>query len=154
MHAVHVKRAQCGQLARTMATARACGAPLLACKARNPVQHPTHGVAKGSASCCAHHWHARPGAQSDHEKHLQREREGAAARGDGGGGAAAAVASPDVAALYRRQDLSLKDGETLKCGPPRAACGRRERLKWRAGQGAAASLVLRALCGAPAYAAC
>lgn len=45
----------------------------------------------------------------------------AAARGDGGGAAGAAEASPDVAALYRRQDLSLKDGETLKCGPLCAA---------------------------------
>ncbi len=99
---------------------------------------------------------ARPGAQSDHEKHLQREREVAAARGDGGGGSGAAEASPDVAALYRRQDLSLKDGETLKCGPLCAACGTlgAPSLKWRAGQGAAASLVLNTLCGAPAYAAC
>ncbi|KAK9835140.1 hypothetical protein WJX81_000793 [Elliptochloris bilobata] len=56
-------------------------------------------------------------ALSDHEKHLQRDKDVAAARGgkDAGPAAASAAApSPEVAALYRRQDLSLKDGETIK----------------------------------------
>ena len=52
-------------------------------------------------------------ALSDHEKHLRRDKDVAAARG---GGEAGPAPSPEVAALYRRQDLSLREGETVKCG--------------------------------------
>lgn len=59
------------------------------------------------------------GTQSDHEKHLQRNKEVAAAREGAAdprnvGAAGAATPSAEVAALYRHQDLSLKAGETLK----------------------------------------
>ena len=59
-------------------------------------------------------------ALSDHEKHLRRDKDVAAARSGGEAGPASASAdapSPEVAALYRRQDLSLREGETVKCGP-------------------------------------
>lgn len=59
-------------------------------------------------------------ALSDHEKHMRRDKDVAAARSGGEVGPASASAdapSPEVAALYRRQDLSLREGETVKCGP-------------------------------------
>ena len=59
-------------------------------------------------------------ALSDHEKHLRRDKDVAAARSGAEAGPASASAdapSPEVAALYRRQDLSLREGETVKCGP-------------------------------------
>jgi hypothetical protein len=51
-------------------------------------------------------------ALADHERHAQRER--AAAGGSGGGVAGRAAAESEVAELHHHQDLSLKDGQTIR----------------------------------------
>lgn len=48
--------------------------------------------------------------QSDHEKYIRRAKEvQAAAKED------APSTSAEAATLYKKQDLSLKEGETIKC---------------------------------------
>ncbi len=48
--------------------------------------------------------------QSDHEKYIRRAKEvQAAAKED------APSTSAEAASLYKKQDLSLKEGETIKC---------------------------------------
>lgn len=51
--------------------------------------------------------------QSDHEKYCRRAKEvQAAAKED------APSTSTEAASLYKKQDLSLKEGETIKCARP------------------------------------
>ena len=60
--------------------------------------------------------------QQDHEKHVQRAREvkqaSTQAAAPQGSPAASAGQAPstEAAALYKKQDLSLKEGQTIKCG--------------------------------------
>jgi hypothetical protein len=49
-------------------------------------------------------------SQSDHEKYIQRAKDVQAVVSEDG----PVVSSTDAAALYKKQDLSLKEGETLK----------------------------------------
>ena len=50
--------------------------------------------------------------QSDHEKYIRRAEEAETAAKE-----PTQAASSEAAALYQKQDLSLKDGETIKCEP-------------------------------------
>ena len=52
--------------------------------------------------------------QADHEKFCRRAKEVQVAKQDVRNEAPAAPGS-EVASLYKKQDLSLKQGETLKC---------------------------------------
>ena len=52
--------------------------------------------------------------QADHEKFCRRAKEVAVAREDTRD-ATPAASSSEAASLYKKQDLSLKQGETLKC---------------------------------------
>ena len=54
--------------------------------------------------------------QSDHEKHMQRAKEvtSAASSAASGSSMAPAIAQSDAATLYKKQDLSLKEGQTIK----------------------------------------
>lgn len=54
--------------------------------------------------------------QSDHEKQVQRAKEVkvAASSAAAGDAIAPALAQSDAATLYRKQDLSLKEGQTIK----------------------------------------
>ncbi len=55
------------------------------------------------------------GVQSDHEKQVQRARETKdAAASNRAGQPTSSLAAGDVASLYKKQDLSLKAGETIK----------------------------------------
>ena len=51
---------------------------------------------------------------SDHERQLQRESEIAKLAGVADPAAAAADVLPEAAALYRKHDFSLKEGEVIK----------------------------------------
>jgi hypothetical protein len=53
--------------------------------------------------------------QADHEKFCRRAKEVQVAKHDSKQEAPAASSS-EAASLYKKQDLSLKQGETLKCG--------------------------------------
>ena len=55
--------------------------------------------------------------QSDHEKQVQRAKEVnvAANTAASGNSIAPALAQSDAATLYKKQDLSLKEGQTIKC---------------------------------------
>ena len=53
--------------------------------------------------------------QSDHEKQVHRAREAKEAAASGKAGQpVSSLAAGDVASLYKKQDLSLKEGETIK----------------------------------------
>ena len=54
--------------------------------------------------------------QSDHEKHSQRAKEvtSAASSAASGTSIAPSIAQSDAATLYKKQDLSLKEGQTIK----------------------------------------
>lgn len=53
--------------------------------------------------------------QSDHEKQVHRAREAKEAAASGKAGQpGSSLAAGDVASLYKKQDLSLKEGETIK----------------------------------------
>lgn len=54
-------------------------------------------------------------SQSDHEKQVHRAREAKEAAASGKAGQpVTSLAAGDVASLYKKQDLSLKEGETIK----------------------------------------
>lgn len=55
-------------------------------------------------------------ALSDHEKHAQRAKEvtSAASSAASGSSMAPSIAQSDAATLYKKQDLSLKEGQTIK----------------------------------------
>ena len=53
--------------------------------------------------------------QADHEKFCRRAKEVQVAKQDARDEAPNASSSSEVASLYKKQDLSLKQGETLKC---------------------------------------
>lgn len=57
--------------------------------------------------------------QSDHEKQVQRAKEVkvAANSAASGNSVAPALAQSDAATLYKKQDLSLKEGQTIKYVP-------------------------------------
>ena len=54
--------------------------------------------------------------QSDHEKQVQRAKEvsSAASSAAAGNSLAPSIAQSDAATLYKKQDLSLKEGQTIK----------------------------------------
>ena len=54
--------------------------------------------------------------QSDHEKQVQRAKEvtSAASSAASGSSMAPSIAQSDAATLYKKQDLSLKEGQTIK----------------------------------------
>jgi len=52
--------------------------------------------------------------QADHEKFCRRAKEVQVAKQDVRDEAPAASSSSEAASLYKKQDLSLKQGETLK----------------------------------------
>lgn len=56
--------------------------------------------------------------QSDHEKQVQRAKEVKVAASSAASGSSIApnLAQSDAATLYRKQDLSLKEGQTIKYG--------------------------------------
>lgn len=56
------------------------------------------------------------GVQTDHERRLQREAEFNRIHAAADPLAAAQQVLPEAAAMYRHQDLSLKEGETIRCG--------------------------------------
>jgi len=61
--------------------------------------------------------------QSDHEKHAQRAKDVSSAANSAASGNAIApsIAQSDAATLYKKQDLSLKEGQTIKCVLPETA---------------------------------
>ena len=64
--------------------------------------------------------------QQDHEKHVQRAKEVKQASTQAAAPQGSPAASPgqapstEAAALYKKQDLSLKEGQTIKCGTAHA----------------------------------
>lgn len=54
--------------------------------------------------------------QADHEKFCRRAKEVQVAKEDFRDASPAAASNSEAASLYKKQDLSLKQGETLKCG--------------------------------------
>ena len=68
----------------------------------------------GSFACCTLSLVAW--VQSDHEKQVQRAKEvtSAASSAASGNSMAPSIAQSDAATLYKKQDLSLKEGQTIK----------------------------------------
>ncbi|KAL3160831.1 hypothetical protein ABBQ38_009236 [Trebouxia sp. C0009 RCD-2024] len=95
-------------------------------------------------------------ALSDHEKHMQRAKEvsSAASSAASGSSMAPAIAQSDAAALYKKQDLSLKEGQTIKIAMKRPSSAEGGGMLASLGggsKGTGGSAVLKPLAPPPSY---